>query len=62
MNKLLLSAALLLALQPYTAKKVRNFLGMDDGWTAGEIRYHDAERAKYRKRLADWEAQNGGAK
>lgn len=41
-------------------KKVRNALGLDDGWTAAEIPREQAERAAYQQRLAEWEARQGG--
>lgn len=46
----------------HTSKKVRNAMGMGNGWTTDAIRREDAERARYQKRLAEWQAQNGGAK
>lgn len=49
MNKFLLSITL-------------HAMGLSDGWTADAIRREDAERARYQRRLAEWQAQNGGAK
>lgn len=46
----------------HTSKKVRNAMGLSDGWTTDAIRREDAERARYQRRLAEWQAQNGGAK
>ena len=40
------------------AKWVRNKLGLDDGWTTNEIKYQDAEREKYNKRVVEWQDQN----
>jgi hypothetical protein len=49
-------------LDAHTSKRVRNAMGMSDGWTTDAIRREDAERARYQKRLAEWQAQNGGAR
>jgi hypothetical protein len=49
-------------LDAHTSKRVRNAMGMSDGWTTDAIRREDAERARHQRRLAEWQAQNGGAK